>query len=220
MKTGLKILAASVGVLALAACTDPYGQPVGPQNKAQTGAIAGAVVGGLWGLQRDSDSSGRLKDVAKGAAVGAVLGGAGGSIMDAQARALERDLANSGATVNNNGQYVTVTMPEAILFGTDSSTVSSAAAQNLYTVARNLQQYPNTIVEVIGHTDSTGRAQYNQELSERRARAVASLLVQGGVQNNRISSYGRGQAQPIASNDTVAGRSQNRRVEIVIRPVQ
>ncbi len=224
MKTRVKLLCASVGVLALGACADPYGgQPglsIPGNNKAQQGMVAGAVVGGLYGLQRDDNSSGRLRDVAKGAAVGAVLGGLGGSVLDAQQRALQADLGGSGATVNNNGQYLTVTMPESILFATDSATVSSAAAQNLYAVARNLQQYPNSRVEVVGHTDSTGSAAHNQTLSERRAQSVASLLVQGGVSSSRIVAYGRGAAQPIASNNTVAGRAQNRRVEIIIRPTQ
>ncbi len=222
MKTRVKLLCASVGVLALGACADPYGaQPTIPgNNNAQRGALAGAVVGGIYGLQRDKDGTGKLGDVAKGAAVGAVLGGLGGTVLDAQQRALQADLGGSGATVSNNGQYLTVVMPESILFATDSATVSSAAAQNLYAVARNLQQYPNSRVEVVGHTDSTGSAAHNQTLSERRAQSVASLLVQGGVSSSRIVSYGRAATQPIASNDTAAGRAQNRRVEIIIRPTQ
>ena len=224
MKTRVKLICASVGLLVLGACADPYGAQPGigipGNNNAQKGAVAGAVVGGLYGLQRDKDRTGKLGDVAKGAAVGAILGGLGGSVLDAQQRALQADLGNSGATVENNGQYLTVNMPESILFATDSAVVSSSAAQNLYAVARNLQQYPDSRVEVVGHTDSTGSAAHNQSLSERRARSVASLLVQGGVAQSRIASYGRGAAQPIASNDTVAGRAQNRRVEIIIRPTR
>ena len=179
MKTRVKLLCASVGVLALGACADPYGaQPTIPgNNNAQRGALAGAVVGGIYGLQRDKDGTGKLGDVAKGAAVGAVLGGLGGTVLDAQQRALQADLGGSGATVSNNGQYLTVVMPESILFATDSATVSSAAAQNLYAVARNLQQYPNSRVEVVGHTDSTGSAAHNQTLSENRATLRQSSFV-------------------------------------------
>lgn len=221
MKTRFTLLTATAGVLALAACTDPYGQPVGQDmNNTQRGAVAGAVLGGIYGLQRDDDGRGKLRDVAQGAAVGAMIGGLGGSIMDAQQRALQAELNNPNVSVVNNGQYLTVTMPESVLFATDSATVSSSAAQQLYAVARNLQQYPNSTVEVVGHTDSTGRADYNQQLSERRARAVASLLVQGGVPSQRVAAVGRGQAQPVASNDTAAGRAQNRRVEIIIRPTR
>lgn len=222
MKSRVKLLCASVGILALGACADPYtGQPGLPgDSNAQKGAVAGAVVGGIYGLQRDRDRTGKLADVAKGAAVGGILGGLAGSVLDAQQRALQSDLGGTGATVQNNGDYLTVTMPEAILFATDSATVSSAAAQNIYKVARNLQQYPNSRIEVVGHTDSTGTAAYNQQLSERRAQSVASLLVQGGVANSRIAAYGRGQTQPVASNDTTAGRAQNRRVEIIIRPTR
>lgn len=222
MNTRIKLIFASAGVLALAACTDPYtGQTGVPgDSRAQQGAVAGAIVGGIYGLQRDRDSSGKLADVAKGAAVGGILGGLGGSILDAQQRALQSDLGGTGATVVNSGDRLTVTMPESILFATDSATVSSSAAQNLYAVARNLQQYPNSRVEVVGHTDSTGTASHNQGLSERRAQSVASLLVQGGVASSRITAYGRGQTQPIASNNTAAGRAQNRRVEIIIRPTR
>ena len=91
---------------------------------------------------------------------------------------------------------------------------------SLYTIARNLQQYPDSTIQVIGHTDSTGSAAYNQDLSERRARSVAGILSAGGVSQNRLSTAGRGASQPVASNETVAGRAQNRRVQILITPTR
>ena len=113
-----------------------------------------------------------------------------------------------------------VILPEGILFATDSAAVSGPAQNDLYAVARNLNQYPNSRVEVVGHTDSTGAAAYNQDLSQRRAQSVAGILTAAGVNGNRIVATGRGASQPIASNDTVQGRAQNRRVEILIRPTQ
>src|SRR5690606_6417254 len=111
-------------------------------------------------------------------------------------------------------------LPEGILFATDSAAVSGPAQNDLYAVARNLNQYPNSRVEVIGHTDNTGSAAYNQDLSQRRAQSVAGILTAGGVSSGRVVAVGRGESQPVASNGTEQGRAQNRRVEIIIRPTQ
>ena len=217
MKHRISLIAATAALTALGACTDQYGQPV-QMNRAQQGVIAGAAIGAIAGATRDDDSRGRGRDAIKGAIVGGAAGGLVGSALDAQARALQAQMTTPGVRVVNTGQTVNVTLPEGVLFGFDSAAVSGPAQSDLYALARNLQQYPNSTVQIVGHTDSTGAPAYNVGLSERRARAVARILTAGGVSGNRIAAVGMGASQPIASNDTEAGRAQNRRVEIVIRP--
>ncbi|UXU74956.1 MULTISPECIES: OmpA family protein [unclassified Paracoccus (in: a-proteobacteria)] len=223
MKTRIALLAASAGVLALTACapTDPYGTTGSTQpSRAQQGAVAGAVVGGILGATRDKDKNNQGMDAIKGAIVGAAIGGAGGAILDQQQRALQQSLNNPNIRVVNNGNHLSVIMPESTLFATDSAAVGAQGQNDLYVIARNLNQYPNSTIQVIGHTDSTGSAAYNQDLSQRRARSVAGILAAGGVSQSRITTTGRGASQPIASNDTAAGRAQNRRVEILIFPTR
>lgn len=211
------IVAVVAGVATLGACAAPNGQPV-ELNRAQQGVIGGAALGALYGATRDSDGRARGRDAIKGAIVGGAAGGLIGTALDAQARALQSQMTTPGVQVVNTGQTLNVTLPEGVLFATDSATVSGPAQNDLYALARNLQQYPASTVQVTGHTDSTGRAEYNLDLSQRRARAAAAVLGAGGVSMNRIATLGRGAMDPVASNDTAAGRAQNRRVEIVIRP--
>lgn len=218
MTSRLPLILASASLLAMAACTDQYGNQV-PMNRAQQGAILGGTIGAAYGMQRDDDGSGRTRDVVRSAAAGALIGGLAGSALDAQARALEQSMTTPGVTVVNTGQSINVNLPESVLFAFDSAAVSGPAQNDLYALARNLQSYPDTRVEVIGHTDSTGTAAYNMDLSQRRANAVAGILRAGGVTSSRIAAIGRGLTQPIASNDTAAGRAQNRRVEVIIRPM-
>jgi outer membrane protein OmpA-like peptidoglycan-associated protein len=208
-------LAALIGGMALAACqpTD-YSQP----SNARTGAAAGALIGGALGATSGGDD--RLAKGALGAIIGAGVGGLIGSQLDAQARELDAQIVNDRVRIINEGNQLRVVMPEGILFATDSATVNPAIQNDLYTVANSLNRYGNTRVEVIGHADNTGSAPYNQGLSERRAGAVAAVLRAGGVSGGRISAYGLGLNQPIASNATAEGRAQNRRVEILIIPVQ
>jgi outer membrane protein OmpA-like peptidoglycan-associated protein len=118
----------------------------------------------------------------------------------------------------NTGRELIVTMPQDILFDVDSTFVQPSLRSDLRALATNLQQYPNSSVAVIGHTDNTGTAAYNQDLSSRRANAVANILIDAGVSAGRVRAIGRGEDEPIASNLSAAGRQQNRRVEIVIRP--
>ncbi|WP_374634683.1 OmpA family protein [Paracoccus sp. (in: a-proteobacteria)] len=229
MKTRIPLLLASVGAIALSACapaTDPYGNPtgnaggVGGMNRAQTGALAGAAIGGILGATRDDDKNDQGRDAARGALIGAALGGGIGAILDRQQKSLQQSLNNPNIQVVNHGSYLSVTMPESTLFATDSAAVGAQGQNDLYTIARNLQQYPDSTIQVVGHTDSTGSAAYNQDLSERRARSVAGILTAGGVAQNRLSTVGRGASQPVASNETVAGRAQNRRVQILITPTR
>lgn len=228
MKTRIPLLLASVGVIAVSACTttDPYGNPTGTgtgpggMSRAQTGALAGAALGGILGATRDSDKNDQGRDAARGAILGAAIGGIGGAILDRQQKSLQQSLNNPNIQVVNHGSYLSVTMPESTLFATDSAAVGAQGQNDLYTIARNLQQYPDSTIQVVGHTDSTGSAAYNQDLSERRARSVAGILSAGGVAQNRLSTAGRGASQPVASNETVAGRAQNRRVQILITPTR
>ena len=111
-------------------------------------------------------------------------------------------------------------MPEGILFDFDSAAIRAGLQSDLRALARNLQQYPNTTVDVVGHTDSEGSAEYNMDLSSRRAAAVAGVLLEQGVAPSRIRSYGRGESEPVATNLTPEGRQQNRRVEVIIRPIR
>lgn len=219
MNTRLTALVAATGLFGLAACTDQYGNPT-QMSRTQQGAITGAVIGGVLGATRDDDKNNQGKDAFKGALVGAATGAVAGNIMDRQAAALQQSLSNPNIQVVNHGSYLQVIMPEGILFATDSAAVSGPAQNDLYAVARNLNQYPNSRVEVVGHTDNTGRAEYNQDLSQRRAQSVAGILTAAGVNNARLVAVGRGETQPIASNATAQGRAQNRRVEILIRPTQ
>lgn len=214
------ILAVS-GLMILGACVDPNtGTGIGGTTRTQQGAIAGAATGAILAGTRDDDSSGRSRDAARGAILGGIVGAVAGNILDRQAADLQQSLSNPNIQVVNRGNYLQVVLPEGILFATNSAAVSGVAQQDLYAVARNLNQYPNSRVEVVGHTDSTGSQALNQDLSTRRAQSVAGILAAAGVAQNRLAAVGVAATQPVASNDTAAGRAQNRRVEILIRPTQ
>lgn len=206
-----KAFAALAALSLTAACTTSTGE----MNRTQTGAMTGALAGGLLGLATGQGN--RTPEVLVGAGLGAIAGGAIGAHMDRQAAELRAQLG-SNATVVNTGQEITVTMAQDILFATDSYSVRPDLAQMLRSVAQNINSYPMSIVYVTGHTDSTGSEAYNQQLSMRRADAVAGVLIGAGVPGNRVQARGMGESQPIASNDTASGRAQNRRVVITIRP--
>lgn len=208
------------GLVALGACAPMDGTGTGAtgMSRTQQGALAGAAVGAVLAANRDSDSNNQGRDAARGAILGAAAGAIAGNILDRQAQALQQSLSNPNIQVINRGSYLQVVMPEGILFATGSAAVSGAAQNDLYAVARNLNQYPNSRVEVVGHTDNTGSAALNMDLSQRRAQSVAGILAAAGVSSSRLAASGVGFNQPVASNDTAAGRAQNRRVEILIRP--
>ncbi|AUH66110.1 OmpA family protein [Paracoccus zhejiangensis] len=221
MTTRLIALAAATSLFGLAACTDPNtGAPLGGMSRTQQGALAGAAVGAVLGATRDSDNNNEGRDAARGAILGAAAGAVAGNILDRQAQSLQQSISNPNIQIINHGSYLQVILPEGILFATDSAAVSGPAQNDLYAVARNLNQYPNSRVEVVGHTDDTGRDAYNMDLSQRRAQSVAGILTAAGVNAGRVVATGRGESQPIASNATAEGRAQNRRVEILIRPTQ
>ena len=161
-----------------------------------------------------NSGSSTLKAGVAGAVVGAVIG----NVLDKQEKDLRQDLAGSGATITNTGNELIVTLPEAITFETDSTYVRPTLQDDLAALANNLREYPDSTVDVIGHTDSVGDGSYNQNLSARRAQSVSNILRDNGTPSSRIRAYGRGETEPVASNDSASGRAANRRVEVVIRP--
>lgn len=211
------ILVAAVSALALASCTTgQFDGPSGnPENRNTTAAaITGGVIGGILAGPVTGGSGGRA---AAGVVAGAAIGGLIGQRLDQQARELDAAMGDS-ITVTNQGDQLLVNFPQDILFAVNSATVGAGARGDLRALAANLQRYPDTNVTVIGHTDNTGSAGFNFELSNRRAGSVAGILVDAGVTGGRITAIGRGEDAPIASNLTPEGRAQNRRVEIIIRP--
>ncbi len=192
--------------LVLGGCAGMSKTERGAATGAGAGAAAGAVIGKVTG------------NAAKGAIIGAVLGGTAGAVigqqMDKQAEELEGDL--EGAQVERVGEGIQITFDSAILFGYDSSELMAPAKANLRDLAASLAKYPNTEIMIVGHTDDRGSDSYNQTLSEQRARAAAQYLQSQGVARARVTTLGKGEMEPVASNATDSGRSQNRRVEIAI----
>jgi outer membrane protein OmpA-like peptidoglycan-associated protein len=197
---------ATAAALTLAGCE-------GYENTGK-GAAIGAVVGTIGGQIIGGNKGGRKT----GAVLGTVLGAAIGNTLDKQEAELRETVGDSGATITNTGSSLIVTLPEAITFDTDSTFVRGSLQNTLNDLSNNLQKYPNSIVEVIGHTDNVGDPSYNQNLSARRAQAVSSILVNNNIPSHRIRAYGRGETSPAADNQSSTGRAQNRRVEIVIVP--
>ena len=215
--TKFPLVLAAASLTFVAAC-DPATSPNQAQN-AQQGAVIGAVGGAVTGLllNRDDDRRGRNQAAIAGAIIGAAGGAAIGSNLDRQAEELRRQLRND-VGVSNNGENLVVVLSQDLLFATNSTAVSSTSQNELFIVADSLNRYPNTTVNVIGHTDNVGDAVFNQGLPERRAQAVSNILISGGVAPSRVRAIGAGETQPIASNLNAAGRQMNRRVEIIITP--
>lgn len=210
------LVLAAASLTFVAAC-DPTG-PNANENT-QQGALIGALGGAAVGALTNNDGTVRERNQAAliGAALGAGVGAGIGNSLDRQAEELRRQL-RSDVGVSNNGDNLVVVLSQDLLFATDSTAVSSVSQNELRIVANSLNNFPDTTVNVIGHTDTTGGAAYNQDLSQRRAQAVSSVLLSGGVSANRIRSIGAGQNQPVASNQSASGRQANRRVEIIITP--
>jgi outer membrane protein OmpA-like peptidoglycan-associated protein len=206
-------VAAILGLTALGACVQTG---TGPTNT-QIGTASGAIIGGLIGANADSDNP--RTATAAAAAIGAVVGGAIGQQLDRQKAELDQGFTND-IDVINTGSELIVRMPNGILFDVDSAALYPQVRADINVLAGNLLRYPNSTVFVVGHTDNTGSAAYNQALSERRAQSVSRVLMDGGVAPSRIIATGRGEDQPIASNLTPEGRQANRRVDITIRPNQ
>jgi outer membrane protein OmpA-like peptidoglycan-associated protein len=195
-----------IGSFGLSACAS--------MNKKQEGAVIGAAAGGAIGGVIGNQTG----STARGAIIGAVVGGAAGAIighqMDQQAKELSQSIP--GATVARVGEGIAVTFESGLLFAFDSDQILPAAGTNLTELAKSLQRYPDSQLLIVGHTDAKGDDAYNQRLSERRSASAAAYLAAQGVARSRLAATGKGESEPIATNDTDAGQAQNRRVEVAI----
>jgi outer membrane protein OmpA-like peptidoglycan-associated protein len=194
--------------------TDPY---TGEQQTSKT--AMGAGIGAVGGALAGAIISGKRKNVLLGAGLGALAGGVAGNYMDRQEAKLRAQLEGTGVSVTRVGDQIILNMPGNITFATDSADISSSFYPVLDSVALVVNEFDKTYVDVVGHTDSTGAAEYNQQLSVRRAQSVASYLQSQKVLPERLLVRGMGEDSPIASNDTPEGRAMNRRVEIVLTPL-
>jgi outer membrane protein OmpA-like peptidoglycan-associated protein len=191
-----------------------------PNQKTKTGAAVGAAAGALLGYAVDDGAGGVLA----GAAVGALAGGGVGYYMDKQQQEMEAALADERARnelkiQQLENETLKIDISSEVSFDFDSASLKSAFTPTLNKVADILQRYPNTIIHVVGHTDSVGSESYNMKLSERRAQSVVDYLSTEGVSSNRLFAIGKGESEPRATNDTEAGRQLNRRVELFVKPV-
>jgi len=187
-------------------------------SKAGMGAGIGAVTGALIGIATSDSAKERKERALKGAGIGAVAGGGVGYYMDVQEAKLREKLEGAGVSVTRDGDNIILNMPGNLTFDTDSTTVKSSFRPVLDAVAEVLKEYKSTMIQVAGHTDSTGGDKYNLMLSQQRAQSVANILGSFGVQQVRMDTVGFGETQPIASNGTASGREQNRRVELTLLP--
>ena len=213
----LKVAVVAAAVFAVAGCetVNPYTQET-QTSKAAKGAGIGAAAGAVVGLLTKGD---KLQNALIGAGVGALAGGGVGYYMDVQEKKLRDRMAGTGVTVTRMGDNITLNMPCNITFALNSADLNAQFFNALDGVSMVLKEYDKTVIEVAGHTDSSGSDQYNQALSERRAQAVAGYLGSHGVKTQRLITIRAGEGHPVASNDTEQGRSQNRRVELTIVPV-
>jgi len=211
-----KIMLGVTAAIFLAGCTtDPY---TGQQKVSNTagGAALGALAGAGIGMLAGGDDR---RNALIGAGIGALAGGAVGSYMDQQEAELRGYLQGTGVSVTRNGDQIILNMPSNITFATDQDQVMPAFHQTLHAVALVVNKYNRTLVDINGHTDSTGSLSHNMALSQRRAMSVGNYLVGQGVDGRRLAINGFGPNQPIASNATPDGRAQNRRVEIYLSPI-
>lgn len=220
MKRGIIIIAATFALASCSSTTDPLtGKP--QVNNTAAGAGIGAAVGAIGGLliAKDKSGSDRRKSALIGAGIGALVGGGIGSYMDRQEQELRQQLLNTGVSVSRNGNEIILNMPSNVTFASDQDALNAQFYSVLNSVAIILNKYPKTLLDVDGHTDSTGDAAYNQGLSERRAVSVARYLNSRQVDARRLQIIGFGESRPIADNASESGRAANRRVEIRISPL-
>ena len=209
------------GTIALAAALVATGGCASVRDRVSTESGIGAVLGGLGGYLLGDVIGGKRDRTEKilGAGIGAIAGAAVGDYMDRQQKELERETAGTGVEVIRSGDDLVLRMPAGITFDVNSYAVKPQFSGTLDQVASTFAEYPSTMIDVYGHTDATGGDAINVPLSQSRARAVASYLSQRGVNPTRIATQGFGASQPVAGNDSEAGRQANRRVEIKIVPV-
>ncbi len=217
MKSRIAVIATTAACLAVSACvTNPdtgQQQLSKPAGGALIGAGSGALLGAILGGRHN-----RTETII-GAGIGAIAGGAIGGYMDKQERELRARTAGTGIEVQRQGSEINLRMPSGITFDFNSSSVKPEFRPALDQVAQTLASYQSTFIDVSGHTDAIGTDAVNQRLSEQRAQAVADYLSYQGINRARVATRGYGKQFPVASNDTDAGRAQNRRVEIKLSPV-
>ena len=188
-------------------------------SKSTKGALIGAATGAVIGLASGDDAVDRRQRALIGAGAGALAGGSVGYYMDRQEAELRAELQGTGVSVTRDGDYITLNMPGNVTFATDSADLNPQFFDVLRSVGKVVKEFDQTVVEVAGHTDSTGSESHNQLLSERRASTVSSYLQSRGVDEQRMITLGLGEAMPIADNNQVVGRQTNRRVEITMVPL-
>lgn len=203
---------AGIVAIGLSGCviTDPS-----QNTTTENAALIGAAVGGVIGATRPNGN--RVVNTVVGAGIGAAAGGVIGQLLEKQHKRLREDLGDDVRIVNTGSELV-VTMPQDILFDSGSAVLRPDLRGNLAKLAANLNEFPDSTIDIIGHTDNTGPASLNQELSAERARAVRDVLADNGVDWDRMRAFGRGEDEPVATNLTEEGKAQNRRVDIIIRP--
>ena len=205
------------GALSLSACStiNPY-----TGEKQTSKAAIGAVSGALIGIATSDSAKERKERALAGAGIGAIAGGGVGYYMDVQEAKLRQKLEGSGVSVTRDGENIILNMPGNVTFDTDSTQVKSSFRSVLDSVSEVLKEYDSTMLQIAGHTDSTGGDRYNLLLSQQRAQAVADVLSGYGVQAVRMDVVGFGETQPIADNGSASGRQQNRRVELTLIPYE
>ena len=210
-------LAASLVILCISCAPPQTNTGKGATYGAAGGAVAGAVIGQVAG----GDTESTLAGAAIGAAVGGLAGAGVGKMMDEQERDMREALAASeAAAIKREGDLLAVSLKGDVTFDYDSATVRPGLYSEIDRIANVLIKYPQTVIRVEGHTDSTGSESYNMVLSQRRADSVMDLIVERGVPSTRIETMPYGESLPIADNSTGSGRAMNRRVEIKIAPTQ
>ena len=220
----LKVIMITAGLtVALSGCEtlqtiNPFTQEPETSNAAK-GAMIGAAAGVAVGLASGDDAVERRQRALILAGVGALAGGAIGYYMDQQEAKLRAELQGTGVSVTRIGDNITLNMPGNVTFATNSSDLSPAFFDVLSSVSKVLAEFDKTVVEVAGHTDSSGSDAYNQSLSERRASSVAQYLQSQGVIDERLLTVGLGESMPVADNSLSSGKQANRRVEITMVPV-
>ena len=220
MSTKLAVIGVCGLAVMLAGCEtlDPY-TGESETSKATKGALIGAAAGAVVGLVSGDDAVDRRQRALIGAGVGALAGGSVGYYMDQQEAKLRAELEGTGVSVTRMGDNITLNMPGNVTFATDSADLSSAFFEVLNSVGKVLKEFDQTVVEVAGHTDSTGSEAYNQALSDRRASSVAQYFAAKNISMQRLISVGMGESRPVADNGTAEGRQANRRVEITVVPL-
>ena len=213
------VAAICAGLTAGCQTTDPY---TGEKKTASAafGALIGAGAGAAIGMISGHDAKQRRQRALIGAGVGALAGGSVGAYMDKQENELRAQMRDSGVTVTRKGEDIVLNMPGNITFRTGSADLNAQFFKVLDGVAQVAKKYDKTIIEIAGHTDNVGGSDYNRQLSQRRASAVAQYLMSKGVSEQRIMTAGGGEEHPIASNSTEQGRAANRRVEVTLAPLK